>query len=85
MPGLNKFNTTFEKYEGFSIRQLKATLLVITKLTYKLLEPPESMHTSDVQETVKLLFQFANTSPEKCNSHWTYISATLLDCPAMRL
>ena len=39
----------------------------------------------DLQKTVKLLFQFANTSPEKFISHWTYIGTILLYCLAIRL
>ena len=56
MDGLNTFNAIFEKYEGFSIRQPKATFLAITTFISKLLVLPSSMDILDLQKTVKLLF-----------------------------
>ena len=52
--GVNSFSTILEKYEGFSIRQPKATLSAITAFISKLLVLPSRMDIQDVQTTVKL-------------------------------
>ena len=62
--GMNDFDTIFEKYEGFSIWQSKSHFSAITTFMSKLLVVPSSMDILDVQKTVKLSFQSANTSPE---------------------
>ena len=85
LTGLNKFNIIFEKSEGFSIWQPKATLSVITTFSYKLLDAPASLSISGVQKTVKLLFRFGNTSPERFTAHWDYQSVALIKCPATKL
>mmetsp|Transcript_13659 Transcript_13659/g.14987 ORF Transcript_13659/g.14987 Transcript_13659/m.14987 type:complete len:163 (+) Transcript_13659:354-842(+) len=85
MDALNAFNTIFEKYEGFSIWQPKATHLAITTSISKLLVLPLSMDILEVQKMVKLLFRFANTSPETFTAHWDYQSATLIVCPVTKV
>ena len=83
--GVNEFSTIFEKYEGISIRHSKATLSAITTCISKLLVVPSAMNIRDVQPIVKLLYRFANTTPERYTAHWSYQSATLIVRSATRL
>ena len=39
----------------------------------------------DVQKTVKLVYRFANTSPERFTAHWDYQSATLIVSPGTKV
>ena len=82
---MNEFSTIFEKYEGYSIRQPKASLLIIIAFISKLLVLPSLMDIRNVQATIKLLFWFANTTLKKFTAHWDYQSATLIVCPSTRL
>ena len=75
----------FQKHEPFSIQDIKATSTVITAFITKLLANPTSWDMLEVQSTVKVLYQLANTSPEIFPANWTYQSANLIQSPATRV
>lgn len=78
LTGMKEFKTIFKKYEGLSIWQPTATLLVITTIISKLQDAPALIKISNVQKIVKLLFRFVNTSLERFTVHWDYQSVTLI-------
>ena len=69
----------------FPIWDPKATLPAITAFISKLLVIPSVMDIWDVQPIVKVLYRFANTTPERFTAHWNYQSATIVLCPATRV
>ena len=85
LEGVNAFDAIFQKYEKISIRNPKATLSAITAFISKLLGIPSAMDIWDVQLTVKVLYQFVNTTPESFTAHWNYQSATIIVCPVTRV
>ena len=85
LEGVNEFDAVFQKCEKISIRNPKATLLAITAFISKLLVIPSEMDIRDVQLTVKVLYRFANTTPERFTAHWNYQNATLIACPTIRM
>ena len=72
LDGMNEFDTLFGKYEKVSIWHPKATLLAITAFISKLLVIPTTIDIWDIQLTVKVLYQFANTTRERFTTHWNY-------------
>ena len=85
LDGMNAFDTGFEKSVGFFTRDKRATVPVITAFISKLLASTSSLGIMEEQNMMKLVYRFANTSPERFTSHWNYQSATLCVCPGTRL
>ena len=56
LDGMNAFDTGFEKSEGFSIRDKRATVPVITEFISKLLASTSSLDIMEAQNMMKLVY-----------------------------